>query len=100
MIQGASRSRPRWRSLPQVAFQAPGNVDRGIRLLRRFFPAGILSLLEDTSTPELQSFALRKLMSPYDSKTLVGPIAVVDVFWAEIADSIGAMEQVGIGWNM
>ena len=99
MIQGASRSRPRWRSLPQVAFQAPGNVDRGIRLLRRFFPAGILSLLEDTSTPELQSFALRKLMSPYDSKTLVGPIAVVDVFWAEIADSIGAMEQVGIGWN-
>ena len=51
--------------------------------------------MEDTSTPELQSFALRKLMSPYDSKTLVGPIAVVDVFWAEIADSIGAMEQVG-----
>ena len=48
--------------------------------------------MEDTSTPELQSFALRKLMSPYDSKTLVGPIAVVDVFWAEIADSIGAME--------
>jgi len=56
--------------------------------------AGILSLLEDTSTPELQSFALRKLMSPYDSRTLVGPVAVVDVFWAEIADSIGAMEQL------
>ena len=35
-------------------------------------------------------------MSPYDSNTLVGPIAVVDVFWAEIADSIGAMEQVEI----
>ena len=50
--------------------------------------------MEDTSTPELQSFALRKLMSPYDSNTLVGTIAVVDVFWAEIADSIGAMEQV------
>ena len=36
-------------------------------------------------------------MSPYDSNTLVGTIAVVDVFWAEIADSIGAMEQVGFG---
>jgi hypothetical protein len=34
-------------------------------------------------------------VAPYDSNILhVGPVSVVDVFWAEISDSIGTVEQL------
>jgi 26S proteasome regulatory subunit N2 len=52
--------------------------------------AGILALLEEP-LPELKSFALRKLMSSYDSSC---GAAVVDVFWAEISDVIQTIEKL------
>jgi len=50
------------------------------------FAAGILSLLEEPMA-ELRTFALRKLMAPYDKHA-----AVIDVFWPEISESIGTIE--------
>lgn len=61
------------------------------------FSAGIVSLLDDPQ-PELKSFALKKLMSPLsglpDSTCAIGPLSVIDVFWAEISDSIQTIEQL------
>ncbi len=68
------------------------------RLLLPFRPclAGILALLDDPM-PELKSYALRQLTSPYDlvgGVSLGSPAQVIDVFWAEVSDAVGAIEQL------
>ncbi len=61
--------------------------------------AGILALLDDPMG-ELKSFALRKLMSPYDPSGSTpqhpgsNPSAVIDVFWAEVSEAIATIEQL------
>lgn len=58
---------------------------------------GILSLLSEP-LPELQVFALKKLLSPFGAAHIPGgkpgDIAVIDVFWAEISDYIQTIEEL------
>jgi len=58
---------------------------------------GILALLSDP-LPELKSFALKKLLSPYEEsggpKLAKTRSSVVDVFWAEVSEEITAIEKL------
>ena len=47
--------------------------------------------LLDEPLSELKSFALKKLLSPYDSAS---GTAIVDVFWPEISDSLQTIERL------
>ncbi len=46
--------------------------------------------------PELKSYALRQLMASYDSAgcSVGAPAQIIDVFWAEVSDAVGAIEQL------
>ncbi len=61
---------------------------------RFLHPAGILSLLDEPMN-ELKSFALKKLIAPYNSScTIASDVSVIDVFWAEISDFVEIIERL------